>query len=175
VSARKPTSNARARRPPRVKDTVRASQAVASALANRGLTDQIRANRLIAEWTELVGPRIAKRTRPGDIVDRMLWIEVASSAWMHELNLLRAQIVENLLARVGEPRLFDDIKFKLAGRSRQTPTTTPAGRRRPAAPPRPTPIPATGAAREAIVREVGAVDDVELRELIARVRISNDR
>jgi hypothetical protein len=35
--------------------------------------------------------------------------------------------------------------------------------------------PATGAAREAIVREVAAVDDDELRELIARVRITNDR
>ncbi len=169
-----PKKTARSRRPPRVKDTVRASQAVASALANRGLTDQIRANRLIAEWAELVGPRIATRTRPGDVVDRTLYVEVASSAWMHELNLLRTQIVENLLARIGEPRLFDDIKFKLAGRSRRTPTTIPA-RRRPAPPPRPRPVPATGAAREAIVREVGAVDDDELRELIARVRISNGR
>jgi hypothetical protein len=35
--------------------------------------------------------------------------------------------------------------------------------------------PATGAAREQIVREVEVVDDAELRGLIARVRITNDR
>jgi hypothetical protein len=47
--------------------------------------------------------------------------------------------------------------------------------RRPAPPPRPVTPPATGVARERIVREVGAVDDAELRELIARVRITHDR
>jgi hypothetical protein len=51
----------------------------------------------------------------------------------------------------------------------------PRGRGRPAPPAVPPPRPATGAAREAIVREVAAVDDDELRELIARVRITNDR
>jgi hypothetical protein len=37
------------------------------------------------------------------------------------------------------------------------------------------PPPATGAIRERIVREASAVDDDELRELIARVRITHDR
>jgi hypothetical protein len=46
---------------------------------------------------------------------------------------------------------------------------------RPVPPPKPLPVPATGLAREQIVREAEAVDDVELRELIARVRIANDR
>ena len=49
------------------------------------------------------------------------------------------------------------------------------GPRRPARPARPAPPPATGAARERIVREAAAVDDAELRELIARVRITHDR
>ncbi|HEY6179851.1 MAG TPA: hypothetical protein VIX73_35600, partial [Kofleriaceae bacterium] len=40
---------------------------------------------------------------------------------------------------------------------------------------RPAPPPATGAARERIVREASRVDDDELRELIARVRITHDR
>jgi hypothetical protein len=36
-------------------------------------------------------------------------------------------------------------------------------------------LPASGAAREQIIREANVVDDDELRELIARVRIDNDR
>jgi hypothetical protein len=83
-------------------------------------------------------------------------------------------LLEGLLGRIGEPKLFDELRFRLAGSSRRQPTLVPK--------PRPTHVvhpraiaPATGAAREQIVREVEVVDDAELRELIARVRITNDR
>jgi len=93
---------------------------------------------------------------------------------LRELDLLRPHLAKSLLERLGEPSLFDDLKFRLAGRHRRDPVALRAARR-PAPPPRPMLPPATGAARERIVREVGAVDDVELRELIARVRITHDR
>lgn len=152
----------------------RAGDAVAKALAVYGLSEEIRGQRLLTEWSDLVGPKIATRTRPDGITDRVLWIEVATSAWMHELNMLRPQLVRNLLERLGEPRLFDDVRFKLAGRGRRAAPTVP-GARRPPPPPKPLPVPASGVAREKIVREVASVDDAELRELIARVRITHDK
>jgi predicted nucleic acid-binding Zn ribbon protein len=151
-----------------------ASDAVAAALKLHGITDQIRAGRVLTEWSELVGPKIAQRTRPEGVTDRLLWVEVATSAWLHELNLLRPQLLRGLLERLGEPALFDDLRFRLAGGKRREQVTLRAARR-PPPPPRPLPPPATGAARERIVREAGAVDDEELRELIARVRITHDR
>lgn len=151
-----------------------AGDAVKAALSFRGISDQVRAQRVLTEWAELVGPRIASRTRPYGVSERVLVIEVASSAWLHELNLLKAQILAGLLERLGEPRLFDDLRFKLAGRSGARPTLI-RPRPHPAVAPRRAPTPATGAARERIVREVEQVDDQELRELIARVRIENDR
>ena len=161
------------RQVPRVGAAQTASQAVAAALDLHGITDQVRAGRLLTEWTELVGPKIAQRTRPGGVTDRILWVEVATSAWLHELNLLRPQLLASLQDRLGAPALFDDLKFRLTGASRREQVALRAKRR--PAPPRPTPLPATGAARERIVREAGAVDDDELRELIARVRITHDR
>jgi predicted nucleic acid-binding Zn ribbon protein len=163
-----------ARRPPRIGAAQTASQAVAAALELHGITDQVRASRVLTEWSELVGPRIAQRTRPDGVTDRMLWVEVATSAWLHELNLLRPQLLGCLLERLGEPTLFDDLRFRLTGGRRRDPVIVRAPRR-PAPPPRPAPAPATGAARERIVREAAAVDDAELRELIARVRITHDR
>jgi hypothetical protein len=154
--------------------TLRASDAVAAALALHGISDQVRAGRVLTEWSELVGPKIAQRTRPDGVTDRLLWVEVATSAWLHELNLLRPQLLKGLIERLGQPSLFDDLRFRLAGRQRRDPVALRAARR-PPPPPRPIPPPATGAARERIVREVGAVDDAELRELIARVRIAHDR
>jgi predicted nucleic acid-binding Zn ribbon protein len=159
---------------PRTLGPQTASAAVAAALEFRGITDQVRAGRVITEWTELVGAKIAQRTRPDGIVDRVLWVEVATSAWLHELNLLRLQLLAGLRDRLGEPALFDELKFRLAGQRRRDPVTL-RGPRRPPPPARPAPTPATGAARERIVREAEAVDDAELRELIARIRITHDR
>ncbi|MBA3819222.1 MAG: DUF721 domain-containing protein [Deltaproteobacteria bacterium] len=162
------------RGPPRLRTATRAGVVVSSVLASYGLDSEIRGQRLITEWTELVGPRIAARTRPDGISERTLWIEVATSAWLHELNMLRPQLVRGLYERLGDPRLFDDVKFKLAGRSKRPPPTVPTARR-PPPPFKPAPLPATGAKREQIAREVAKVDDVELRELIARVRITHDK
>jgi predicted nucleic acid-binding Zn ribbon protein len=159
---------------PRVGAAQTASQAVAAALAVHGITDQVRAGRVITEWVELVGPKIAQRTRPDGVTDRILWVEVATSAWLHELNLLRPQLLASLQDRLGTPALFDDLKFRLTGGSRRQPVALRPPRRPIAARP-PAPPPATGAARERIVREAGTVDDDELRELIARVRITHDR
>jgi hypothetical protein len=151
-----------------------AGDAVKAALAFHGISDEVRAQRVLTEWFDLVGPKIATRTRPYGVTERVLVIEVASSAWLHELNLLRAQILAGLLERLGEPRLFDELKFKLAGRSGGRATLI-RPKPRPGPPP-PKPVtPATGAAREQIVRDASAIDDDELRELIARVRIQNDR
>jgi hypothetical protein len=160
------------RRPPRALEPRTAAAAIGAALAFRGITDDVRKNRLLTEWADLVGAKISARTRPYGVVDKTLVIEVASSAWLQELNLLRTQILTGLLERIGEPRLFDELKFKLATGRTTAPVRPPA---RPTKPSRPPTQPATGLAREQIVREAEAVDDAELRELIARVRIANDR
>jgi predicted nucleic acid-binding Zn ribbon protein len=151
-----------------------AAAAVAAALNLHGITDEVRAGRVLTEWSELVGPKIAQRTRPDGVTDRVLWVEVATSSWLHELNLLRPQLLRGLLERLGPPAVFDDLKLRIAGRHRRSPIALRAARK-PPPPPRPLPPPATGAAREQIVRETSTVDDDELRELIARVRITHDR
>ncbi len=168
------------RRPPprrgtgRTFETQTAASAIGRALQRHGLADEIRGQRVLTEWTDLVGPKVAARTRPEGISDRVLWVEVATSAWLHELNMLKAQLLSGLIQRLGEPRLLDDVRFKLAGRSRREQTSVPSARRLDP-PPLPTPMPATGARREQIVHEAAVVEDEELRELIARVRITNDR
>ena len=161
-------------RPPRKGEPQTAAQAIVAALGYNAITDDIRAQRITAEWTELVGPKIAARTRPDAVRERVLYVDVATSAWMQELTLLKPQLLSGLLERLGEPRLFDDLRLKLAGRGRPVTEVPPTGRRH-APPPRPFPIAASGASRDQIVRETQSVDDVELRELIARVRIAHDR
>lgn len=150
---------------------------VAATLAQHGLTEAVRTYRIAAEWDELVGERIARRTRPTGISRRVLYVQVASSAWLHELGLMKAQLLDVLWDALGEPRLFDDLTFKLAGKSR-APADAPGTAPMPRPPPRPRkqPPPAAGGAdRERILSETAAVDDDELRDLIARVRTRHNR
>ena len=160
------------RGPPRALAPRSAAEAIAAALAFHGVSDEVRARTVLAEWRDLVGPRIAARTRPHGVFERVLVVEVATSAWLHELTMLRPQLLSGLLERVGEPRLFDDLKLVLAGRTRGAPTVPPRPRAPPAAPPREPAVRATGAARDAILREVDGIADPDLRELVARVRIT---
>src|SRR5262249_50589883 len=133
------------RGPPRALESRTAADAITAALAFHGISDEVRAQSVLAEWSDLVGPRIAARTRPLRVFERTLVVEVASSAWLHELNLLRAQILSGLLERLGEPRLFDKLDLRLAGRQRRDSVVPPRPRTRPAPTPRPSPQPATGA------------------------------
>lgn len=145
-------------------------------ISHHRITGDLREARLFSEWSALVGERIGARTRPQSIWDRVLVVEVATSTWLHELRLLRPKIVSDLLDALGLPRPFDDIRFVLArdGRGPARAPMKPAPRRAARRPPLPA-TPASGAAREQIVREATAVEDPELRELIAKVRIANDR
>lgn len=106
----------RPRTPSRALEAISAKQAIAAALSFRGLSHQVRTERITTEWVDLVGTKMAGRTRPTTIQGRVLVIEVASSAWLQELTLLRPQLLRQLIARIGEPRLFDEISFRIAGR-----------------------------------------------------------
>src|SRR5688572_13712835 len=75
------------RRPSRALEPRSAKAAIGALLKFHGIADEVRARRVLTEWADLVGPRIASRTRPYGVNERTLVIEVASAAWMQELNL----------------------------------------------------------------------------------------
>lgn len=164
-------------RPRRHKEVLPAGVLVAETLAGYGLSEAIRASRIEAEWEQLVGERIARRSRPGNIVRGALQVHVASSAWLHELGLLKNQLLSVLLRALGEPRLFDDLSFQLAGKSRapsDAPGVAPRARR-PPPPPNPLPPSASIEDQQRILVETSAVEDDELRALITRVRTLHNR
>ena len=64
-------------------------------------------------WEERVGEAIGKVTRARGVSDTTLFVEVKSSAWLMELNLMKDEI----LSRVNEGRdkgLIERIVFVLA-------------------------------------------------------------
>ena len=145
-----------------------------SLLAGYELTDEIRALRLVVDWRDLVGERFAARTSPDGLSKRVLWVRVSNSAWLQELSFLKAQLLANISAALGEPRLVDDVRFHLGSRRAEEDDLLARAahevRRRVPLRRRPLPPPATGEHLLSIERETAAIDDPELRALVREAR-----
>ena len=160
---------------------ITAAQALQKVAAAYRLTDEMRAHQVIVEWATIMGPRIAAIAWPESLSRGVLWVRVKSSPWLHELNLLRGQLLAELHRKLGEPDrppLVTELKFSL--RPRPTDDDDLLARLRKAGlvrVPRPKlrPVAAVGPAKDAIEREAESIEDPELREVVRAVRVRNGR
>ena len=165
----------------RTKTAITAAEALLSVASEYHLTDEMRAHRIIVEWSTIMGPRIAAVAWPEGLSNGVLWVRVKSSPWLHELNLLRGQLMAELHRALGEPDrapLVTELRFHL--RPRPTEADDLLARLRKAGlvrVPRAKlrPVAAVGPAKDAIDREADAIEDPELREVIRAVRVRNGR
>ena len=95
-------------------------QAVGDVLARflerTGMASRVEAAAVIPEWAERVGPAIAAVTEPLRVSDGTLVVAVSTSAWMMELNLMKAELMRHLNAgKAGKaPGRIGQIVFVMA-------------------------------------------------------------
>jgi len=65
-------------------------------LQRSGLAAGVEAASVLTEWAERVGPQIAAVTNPTGIQDDTLFVSVANSAWMMELNLMKGELIKRM-------------------------------------------------------------------------------
>jgi predicted nucleic acid-binding Zn ribbon protein len=149
-----------------------AADALAAVIEHYKLAATLEERRVLTEWREVVGPRIAGRTWPGAVRNGLLTVRVTNSAWMQELTFIKAQLLHKLRERFGD--MVTDVRFTLGqpGRAaRDTLGSAERGRRRPQPTYVPPEIPAAeGADLERIRVETENVDDDELRAVIFEAR-----
>lgn len=63
-------------------------------------------------WDEAVGESIARNARPAAFKGKLLIVHVNSSAWIHQLQFLKEDLISKLNAALGKP-LVEEIKFKI--------------------------------------------------------------
>lgn len=78
-----------------------------------GLKGELERQDSLVRWPEIVGEGIAKVTRPRGVARGVLYVEVRSSAWITELNLMRHEFMRRLNAGKAEGRV-ERIVFVLA-------------------------------------------------------------
>ena len=63
-------------------------------------------------WNSIVGSTIAENAKPAAIKGGLLLVHVASSAWIHQLQFLKDDIITTMNMALGK-EMIDDIKFKI--------------------------------------------------------------
>jgi predicted nucleic acid-binding Zn ribbon protein len=80
-------------------------------LASLKLTSRFQAARATDEWDAVVGPDMARRTRPVGVRDGELLIEVQGAVWMGHLAVLRQGILNELNRTLPEEARLVSIRL----------------------------------------------------------------
>ena len=86
-------------------------------LQDLGLSREMSGWRAVEAWPELVGPRVARRTRAVAFREGTLHVEVEGSAWMQELSYLTRDLVRRINQKLGSEEVLD-VRFTLPRRGR---------------------------------------------------------
>ena len=106
---------------PEADGPARIGELLESFLRERGMKQQVERQSVLEEWPERVGPKIARVTRPRSVAESTLFVEVRSSAWLMELNMMKGRILERL-NRGHEDAPLEKIVFVLAEDGAQGPS-----------------------------------------------------
>jgi hypothetical protein len=113
-------------------------------------------------WRAAVGARIAERASPLSLTDGVLWLQVPSSVWAHELSLLSDEVCQSLRSRGVEVR---ELRFRVGA----LPTVERPAERRAS---RAVPVVSRAVPHE-LVGVLAAVADPELRAIIEGALTAN--
>ena len=86
---------------------------IGGVIRRSGLEAGMRSATALLEWDETVGERVAEVTEVQGVEGRTIYVNVRSSAWLHELTFMRHKILERLNERRSDVP-FERIVFRLA-------------------------------------------------------------
>ncbi len=86
---------------------------LSSVLEQHGVLGQVQRTGVLELWPELVGEHIARVTSAKGVEDATLFVEVRSSAWLMELNMMKGDLLDCVNQHMQDVPL-DKIVFVLA-------------------------------------------------------------
>tara|TARA_B100001167_G_scaffold42840_1_gene24427 strand:- start:199 stop:507 length:309 start_codon:yes stop_codon:yes gene_type:complete len=72
---------------------VQVGSLVSGVLEQHGVKDQIKRMTVLKLWPEIVGEHVAAVTQARSVSERTLFVEVRTSAWLMELNMMKADFL----------------------------------------------------------------------------------
>lgn len=99
----------------RYKKTVSMAEALdmSPLLKRLGVRDGDKQMRVYRKWSEVVGESVARNTQPVKFSKGVLSVTVSSAAWLHNLTMMKPQILANLAREFGEG-FVTDLRLRAA-------------------------------------------------------------
>ncbi len=69
-------------------------------------------------WNHTVGATLAENAQPAAFKGRLLLVHVSSSVWVHQLQFMKAELIEKINAACGKD-LIGDMSFKIGPLERE--------------------------------------------------------
>ena len=85
-------------------------------LARLGIADTVERASVVGDWERLVGPHIARVSRPVRVQGETLFVEVESASWRMELSMMRPQLMRKLNAGKRRGRIEKIVFVQADGR-----------------------------------------------------------
>ena len=92
---------------------VRVDSVLAALLEKHGVKEQVERMSVLDLWPELVGEHVAEVTKAKGMSEATLFVEVRTSAWLMELNIMKGEFLVRVNERLGDVPL-ERIVFVLA-------------------------------------------------------------
>ena len=92
---------------------VRVDSVLAAVLENHGVKDQVERMKVLELWPDLVGEHVANVTRAKGVSGATLFVEVRTSTWLMELNIMKGDFLVRVNEHLGDVPL-ERIVFTLA-------------------------------------------------------------
>lgn len=135
-------------------------------LKKHNITIDSEEQRLSEIWNSAVGTQISAHTRPEKLRRNTLFVKVSSSVWMHQLHILKGDIIEKINIIMGS-ELIKNIHFSIGeipsfpSRNSYHPSFSPES------------YPLRDKEKKVIEKHISPVKDKELKEILKRVMTKN--
>jgi len=148
----------------RQKELLKLGDVLQRALKRREVFVPFEDQKLLEIWRQSVGPQIAIRTHPENIKRGTLFVKVATSVWMQELQYMKKEIIERINRLYGQESV-QNIRFVI-GEIPSQPVVEKRDEK---------PVPDLDARsltdddKKEIASSLSAVGDPEMRDILRRV------
>ena len=82
-------------------------------LKKMGGVQKYSANKVLIEWPKIVGPVISRNTKPKEIKDKTLIVNVSNNAWLMELGRFSRKKILYRVKELTKDNSINNIIFKL--------------------------------------------------------------
>ncbi len=133
-------------------------------LIRSGLSRRIQEQKILDSWEKAVGEIVAERTQPMRVKNQVLQVKVSNSVWMQQLQFMKEMIIQRLHEEI-KNNFLRDLRFfvgeiDLSERKGKEEKEEELKRQMPGL---------SEVEKGRIEKEVAAIRDPEIREIIARV------